>query len=133
MGSELVHEILESWETAPIDDRLRATLTFLTVLTLSPERVGASDIEPMRSAGVSDAAIADAITVCALFCVIDRISDALDFSALTDDQHSRGARMLAKFGYRLNMLMTFPGGRPARARKAARARASYRAPHPGPT
>ena len=52
---------------------------FLRKLTLEPSSVTAADVEPVRAAGVSDAAIADAIAVCATFNIIDRVADALAF------------------------------------------------------
>jgi alkylhydroperoxidase family enzyme len=92
--------VLEDWRTAPIDEKLRATLGFLEKVTLSPDVVGADDAALPRRAGVSDAALRDAVYVCALFNLIDRISDALDFAIPTPEGFKKGARMLLKFGYR---------------------------------
>ena len=72
-------QVLDDWRTAPVDERLRATLGFLEKLTLSPGEVGPEDVAPLRAAGVRDEAIEDAILVCTLFNVMDRIADALDF------------------------------------------------------
>ena len=66
-------------ETAPISAQLRTMLSFLAKLSLQPDDVSAADLEPVRDAGVSDAAIEDALMVGALFNVMDRIADALDF------------------------------------------------------
>jgi uncharacterized peroxidase-related enzyme len=71
--------VLRDWRTAPVDERLRATLGFLAKLTLEPEAVTRVDADAVRAAGVSDEAIADAVHVAALFNVIDRIADTLDF------------------------------------------------------
>src|SRR6188474_2073430 len=91
--------ILTDHTTAPIDEKLRATLTFLEKLTLRPAEVTALDLEPVRAAGVSDIALEEAIYVCFLFNVIDRIADTLDFP-LSD---ARGlpwvARILFHAGY----------------------------------
>ena len=75
----MVMKVLDDCRSAPIDERLRATLGFLEKLTLYPVDVGKADVEPLRSAGVSDEAIEDALFVCALFNIVDRIADALDF------------------------------------------------------
>ena len=53
----------------------------------------------MRATGVSDAALADAIHVCAAFNLIDRIADALNFHVLTDAGFASGAKLLLKRGY----------------------------------
>jgi alkylhydroperoxidase family enzyme len=92
--------VLEDWRTAPIDEKLRATLGFLEKVTLSPDVVGPEDAALPRRAGVSDAALRDAVYVCALFNLIDRISDALDFAIPTPEGFRKGAKMLLKFGYR---------------------------------
>ena len=58
---DFVEAVLNDWRTAPVDAKLRATLGFLEKLTLNPGEVRPTDVEPMRAAGVSDAAIEDAI------------------------------------------------------------------------
>lgn len=73
--------VLADWQTAPIDEKLRATFAFLSKLTLAPVEVGPGDVAELRAAGVGDEAIEDAIEVCALFNVIDRIADALAFQS----------------------------------------------------
>jgi alkylhydroperoxidase family enzyme len=95
----VVRAILNDFRTAPIDERLRATLAFLEKLTLSPAEVGPLDIEPMRAAGASDRAIREAIYVCTLFNIIDRIADAMSFDLATPEQSRRAGQHLLKRGY----------------------------------
>lgn len=92
--------MLDDWRTAPIDERLRATLGFIQRLTLHPEEVGPADIEGLRRAGVDDDAIRDAAYVCAIFNVIDRVSDALDFAVPPPRMLAVAARFLLHVGYR---------------------------------
>ena len=54
-------------------------LGFLEKLTLSPDQLGAADLEPLRAAGLSDEAIEDAIHVCAQFNIYTRLADSLQF------------------------------------------------------
>jgi alkylhydroperoxidase family enzyme len=91
--------VLADWRTAPIDEALRATLGFLEKVTLSPDQVGPADTALVRDAGVSDPALRDAVYVCALFNLIDRISDALDFAVPAPDQFRTMAKILLKRGY----------------------------------
>lgn len=101
MGDEqLIARILEDWRTAPIDDRLRATLAFLEKLTLAPASVTAADVAPLRAAGLSDEAIEDAIHVTALFNIYDRMADTLDFDIPGPESFAQGAKMLLRRGYR---------------------------------
>jgi alkylhydroperoxidase family enzyme len=92
--------VLDDWRTAPVDERLRATLGFLQKLTLHPEEVGPEDAAALRRAGVDDDAIRDAAYVCTIFNVIDRLSDALDFAVPPPRMLAIGARVLLHAGYR---------------------------------
>jgi uncharacterized peroxidase-related enzyme len=94
-----VRAVLDDWRSAPVDARMRATLGFLEKLTLEPERVTAADVEPLRAAGLSDEAIEDAIHVCVLFNIYDRLADTLEFDIPPAEGFSQGAEMLLKRGY----------------------------------
>ena len=99
--TDMVDAVLEDWRTAPIDAKLRATLAFLEKLTLQPGDVRPGDIEPMRAAGVSEAAIEDAIHACVLFNVYDRMADALKFHLPGPAGYAASGRSLLKRGYLL--------------------------------
>jgi len=100
LSDALVSAVLDDWRTAPISEQLRVTLGFLERLTLSPAEVRPADVAPLRAAGVSDRAIEDAIQVCALFNLIDRVADALDFEVPSPESFAQSAEMLLKRGYR---------------------------------
>lgn len=93
--------VLADPERAPIDKRLKATLRLLRTLTLEPDRVDRAAVDAVRRTGVTDAAIRDAIRVCALFNVIDRVADAVRFRVRSHEEFARDARTLLKRGYRL--------------------------------
>jgi len=95
----VVHAVLEDVRTAPVDERLRAMLEFLEKLTLEPEGVGAADIAVLRAAGLSDAAIEDAVHVCALFNIYDRVADSLGFQIPDARGSAFSAKMLLRYGY----------------------------------
>ena len=95
----MLQAVLADWRTAPIDPKLRATLGFLEKLTLTPAEVRPADLAPLRAAGVTDEAIEDAIEVCALFSVYNRLADALGFHVPTGDGHAALARFVLKRGY----------------------------------
>ena len=90
---------LADWRTAPLDARLKAMLGFLEKMTLAPETLSAADVQPLRGAGLSDAAIEDAIHVCALFNVYDRLADSFKFEVPDDAGFAMSATMLLKRGY----------------------------------
>lgn len=68
-------------------------------LTISPSEVKPEDIESMRSVGVSDKAIEEAIYICFLFSVMDRLADAFAFDMPSAKGFQRGGRVLYSFGY----------------------------------
>jgi alkylhydroperoxidase family enzyme len=90
--------VLEDWRTAPVGEGLRATLGLLQKLTLDPAAVTAADVEGVRAAGVSDAAIVDALYVCSYFNLIDRLADAFAFTPIS---HLIGREELSAYGARL--------------------------------
>jgi alkylhydroperoxidase family enzyme len=91
--------VLDDYRTAPIDEKLRATLAFLEKLTLRPNELQPADIEAMRSAGVSDEAITEAIYVSTMFNVMDRLADAFDFALTGPEQESKLVFVLTRLGY----------------------------------
>ena len=93
--------VLEDWRSAPIDARLRAQLGFLEKLTLRPDDVRPRDIEPLRAAGLSDHAIEDAINVCALFNIYDRMADSLGWYLPDAGGYAASAQNLMRRGYLL--------------------------------
>lgn len=95
-----MQRVLEDWKTAPIDGRLRAALGFIEKLTLDPAAVTAADVVPLRAAGLSDAAIEDAIHASVLFNIYDRMADTLNFDIPEPAGFAQGARMLLQRGYR---------------------------------
>ncbi len=90
---------MKNWRTAPVNEKLRRTLGFLEKLTVSPNEVSSKDIESMRSVGVSDKAIEEAINVCFLFSVMDRLADALGFDVPSAKDFQKGGRVLYSLGY----------------------------------
>ena len=89
------------WRTAPIDERLRATLGFLEKLTLRPHGLGPADADAARAAGVSDEALVDAIHVAALFNMIDRLADSLGWDVPSFEDFSARAEAMLASGYAL--------------------------------
>jgi alkylhydroperoxidase family enzyme len=94
-----VAAVLADWRTAPIDPQLRATLGFLEKLTLAPSEVRPADVAPLRAAGVSDEAVEDAIQVCVLFNIYDRLADSMNWHLPGPDGYAASGRSLMKRGY----------------------------------
>jgi alkylhydroperoxidase family enzyme len=91
--------VLSDWRTASVSEKLRAALGFLEKLTLAPESVGPADIAPLRAAGLNDRAIEEALYVCFLYSMIDRLADVFDFYVPTPEEFARHGRVLYRLGY----------------------------------
>jgi alkylhydroperoxidase family enzyme len=90
---------LDDVETAPIDEPLRATLRMLGKLTRE-HSVDPDDIRAVLAEGVTPAQIQDALAVCLVFNITDRLADAFDFSLASPAAMNAGAQHLLKRGYR---------------------------------
>jgi alkylhydroperoxidase family enzyme len=99
MGRKVVAAALEDHRSAPLSEPLKATLSFLEKLTLTPVQVSERDVAEVVAAGTSPHALRDAIEVCAAFNVIDRIADALDFAPQSEASLRASTRYLIRRGY----------------------------------
>jgi uncharacterized peroxidase-related enzyme len=99
MQRPVVDQVLSDFRTAPISGRLKSALAFLEVMTLRPKDLKAEHAKAALSADVSPEALIDAIAVGALFSIVTRYADALDFAMPTPEQFERAANMLLKRGY----------------------------------
>ena len=79
---------------------MRAVLSFLEKVTLSPSDIGPEDLAATDSAGVSARALVDATYVCVGFNIVARIAETLGFKVPSDQLFCRAARLLRVFGYR---------------------------------
>jgi uncharacterized peroxidase-related enzyme len=96
----LIEAVLSDWRAAPINDKLRATLALLETLTQRPNEVSSEQIRAMRRAGVSDEGIEEAIMVCALFNIADRLADTFDYEPPDAEGAQRAGQGLLLHGYR---------------------------------
>ena len=99
--------MVADWRTAPLRPELAATLVFLEKLTLRPDQLEPADAAAARAAGVSDQALRDAATVCALFSMIVRLADSLGWDVPTWERLMARAPAMLEGGYRIGAV----GGR----------------------
>lgn len=97
----MAEAIIRDWRTAPVSERLQATFTFIEKLTDTPDDVGPEDINLLRTYGLGDEEIEDAIYICVAFSIIDRLADAFDFEIPTEEQMRKTSKFLLRLGYRV--------------------------------
>jgi uncharacterized peroxidase-related enzyme len=98
-NDQLVAAVLQDWRTARVNERLRRALGFLEKVTLTPGEVTADDLADLQAAGFSKQAIEEALYVCFLFNVMNRLADAFDFHLPTEEGFRQNGRMLYTLGY----------------------------------
>jgi alkylhydroperoxidase family enzyme len=70
-------------------------------MTLHPGELAREDAESARAAGVGDAALIDAIHVCALFNMIVRLADSLRWDVPPEEDFRGRADAMLAGGYEL--------------------------------
>jgi len=92
---------LNDYRTAPVDEKLRATLGLLEKMTLDQDALGPSDIRAVMGTGVSKEAIQEALEVAFLFNIYDRLADAMgwDVPLAQGGYYKVAARRLLRRGY----------------------------------
>lgn len=94
-----VDAVINNYRTAPISPRLAATLAFIEKLTRDPDTVTSKDARDAFAAGVSTSDLTDAAAVAALFNIITRYANALDFEIPSTEDFAKSAKTLLKRGY----------------------------------
>lgn len=91
--------VLRDFTSSALPEREKALLVFVQKLNHHPREVGRQDVEKLKTAGWSDEAIYDAITVCSLFNFYNRWCDGAGVHALSEEDFTESGRRLARFGY----------------------------------
>jgi uncharacterized peroxidase-related enzyme len=73
----LVRAAQVDYREAELEPRVRALCDFALKLTLEPAAMRQEDIDALRTHGLSDSAIHDAIQVISYFNYINRVADAI--------------------------------------------------------
>ncbi len=72
-----MHQVVSEWRSAPLSEQDRALCEFAARLTHRQEDSSEEHLDRLRSCGLSDRAIHDAVQVIGYFNYITRIADAL--------------------------------------------------------
>jgi uncharacterized peroxidase-related enzyme len=80
---------------------LSAVLPLVEKVTRSPDEIGRADIDAVRAAGVPDDAIVDALAVCLVFNLMNRLANSFDMEWDSDEHVRMGARVIHRINYRL--------------------------------
>ncbi|HET7129873.1 MAG TPA: hypothetical protein VFJ93_12440 [Gaiellaceae bacterium] len=87
------------WRTAPVDERLRATLGFIEKQTQVPDELTEADAEAVYATGVTNEGLRTAATVAGLFNMIVRLADSFGWGVPDWDRLMERAPLMLEGGY----------------------------------
>jgi uncharacterized peroxidase-related enzyme len=91
---------IDANDSTSIRSEAAAMLPLLKKVTLTPDQVATADVDAVRTAGVPDEAMVDALHVNVIFNIMNRLANAFDFS-WDSEQHVRiGAQVIHRVSYR---------------------------------
>lgn len=91
--------MLEDYQTAPLGAAERALFAFIEKMNRESTSIGQADVDAVKSAGWTDEALYDAITVCALFNFYNKWIDATGVGDMPAAAYAASGERLATFGY----------------------------------
>lgn len=95
----MVDAVLDDYQTAPIPDREKALFAFIDKMNRESNRLRQEDLDAAKSAGWTEEALYDAITVCALFNFYNKWIDATGVHDMPAAAYAASGERLANSGY----------------------------------
>ncbi|WP_254430130.1 MULTISPECIES: carboxymuconolactone decarboxylase family protein [unclassified Ruegeria] len=89
-----IEDLMDDLESADIDDSLKPILAYSGKLTTSPSRMTEADAKAVYDAGWSENALFDAIQVCGLFNLMNRMLEGTGITEYHSDTNSAGEDVL---------------------------------------
>lgn len=94
----LFAELMEDVDGAAVDDKFKPILRFIRKLTLDPNRITQADADAVFDAGWPEQALRDAVLICGLFSLMNRVVKAHGIVPDPSKFAERGRRA-ASLGY----------------------------------
>jgi alkylhydroperoxidase family enzyme len=91
--------VLDDYRTAPIGEAEKALFAFIDKMNRESTSIGAADVDAVKTAGWTDEALYDAITVCALFNFYNKWIDATGVGDMPAPAYVASGERLATAGY----------------------------------
>jgi uncharacterized peroxidase-related enzyme len=99
-GIDLVEQVKQDPDTAPIEPKLRALLHIAGKVAVDGKSVTGSDVDAARAEGATDLEIHDTVLIAAAFCMYNRYVDGLDTLQPTDPElYRERAHLIVEHGY----------------------------------
>ena len=98
VAEEVLVAALDDLDTAPVEEAMKPLLRYVRKLTETPSRMTPADAEAVYAAGWDERALHDAVAVCGLFNLMNRLVEGLGISG-DDDWFRFSGRRLVDLGY----------------------------------
>lgn len=102
----LIAKLLDDFETAPVEPRLKALLAFVRKLSVTPADVSQADADEVFAAGWTEDALHDAIAVTARAAFMQRLVQGYGFIPMTREHAVKRAKQRIEHGY-VNLYSAF--------------------------
>ena len=96
--ADAIAEIFSGSRLDHVDARMRPVLAFVRKLTLSPGNIMGSDVDEIFAAGWDDRALHDAVAICGLYNLMNRLVNGLGAEA-SENYIRMAAERVARGGY----------------------------------
>jgi|SRR5918994_2478664 uncharacterized peroxidase-related enzyme len=91
---ETITTALDDVDAAPVDKRMKPILRYVEKLTVAPSQMTSDDAARVLEAGWPEQALHDAVSVCALFNLMNRLVDGLGIAGGPDYFAISGGRLV---------------------------------------
>jgi uncharacterized peroxidase-related enzyme len=95
----LIERLVENFDAAPIDNRLRSLLAYVRKLVLVPRELTQDDADAVFAAGWDERALHDAIAITARAAFMQRLVEGHGFTPWTNEAAREHAKKRVKLGY----------------------------------
>ena len=94
----LIQQLVEDFDTAAVDAKLKPVFAYLRKLTLTPTRMTQADADAVYAAGWNERALYDVVLVCCLYNFMNRFVEGLGLTPIPEHFAMEG-KMITEGGY----------------------------------
>lgn len=95
----MIQAVLRDFRASPLSHQEKVLFALIAKVNSRSYELRQEDLQEASSAGWSDEALYDAITVCALFNFYNRWCDATGVHSLPAEEYEKSGKRLAQYGY----------------------------------
>ena len=99
LPDDLASALLADVRSAAVEEPMKPVLELVRTLTLTPTRVSEAEVAAVYEAGWDEQAVHDAVSVCALFNLMNRLVEGLGITAGADYFATASRRLAGEAGY----------------------------------